>query len=313
MKQDSQADQDLMELEALLDCKVLQDFQANQVKKDQMDPKVWTDSKETLDSVGGKALRESGVILEKRALVVSLVTQEKMELMEPLVIRERLGLMGLQEHQDLLDPPEVPVQLAHLDPKVSREQLEHLVFPERKEPQVTQVLREKGENRVYQDDEVYRDPREKEELMVHLVVTVRKGRKDHRVILDRLDHRDYQAPQDNRASLVKMEPLDHQEHRVRPDQQALPAFLVRVVKGVIQVPRVNQGHEVPKDGKEGAASQGHWEHLVNKDLRVSGVPQEPVEQQDFLAKMVLQENQEPVAKMDKREKGVQMVFQVKMA
>ena len=33
------------------------------------------------------------------------------------------------------------------DPKVSREQLEHLAFPERKEPQVTQVLREKGENR----------------------------------------------------------------------------------------------------------------------------------------------------------------------
>lgn len=33
------------------------------------------------------------------------------------------------------------------DLKVSREQLEHLVFLERKEPQVTQVLREKGENR----------------------------------------------------------------------------------------------------------------------------------------------------------------------
>ena len=30
---------------------------------------------------------------------------------------------------------------------MSREQLEHLAFPERKEPQVTQVSREKGENR----------------------------------------------------------------------------------------------------------------------------------------------------------------------
>ena len=30
---------------------------------------------------------------------------------------------------------------------MSREQLEHLAFPERKEPQVTRVSREKGENR----------------------------------------------------------------------------------------------------------------------------------------------------------------------
>lgn len=313
MKQGSQADQDLMELEALLDCKVLQDFQAHRVKKDQTDLKAWMDSKETLDSVGGKVPRESGVILEERVLVVSLVTQEKMELMEHLAIGETLGLMGLQEHQDLLDPLDLLVQLVLLDPKVSREQLEHLVFPERKDLQVTQVLREKGENRAYQDGEVYRDPRAKEELMVPLVKTARKGRKEHRVTLDRLDHRDYQAPQDNRASLVRMEPLGHQEHRVRLDHQALQAFLVRVVKGVIQAPRVKQGHEVPKDGKEGEASQEQWEHLVSKELRVSVVPREPLEQQDFLAKMVLQENQEPMAKMDKREKGVQMVFQVKMA
>lgn len=312
MKQGSQDDQDLMELEALLDCKVLQDFQAHQVKKDRMDPKAWTDSKETLDCVGGKAQRESGVMLEERVLMVSLVHQEKMELMEQLAIRERLGLMGLQDHQDLLDPVEVPVQLAHLDPKVSREHLGCPVFLEQKEPQVTQVSREKGANRVYQDDEVHRDPREKEELMVLLVKMARKGRKEHRVILDRLDHRDYQVPQENRATLVKMEPLGHQEPRVRLDHQALPAFLVRVAKGVIQAPRVNQGHEVPQDGKEVAASQEPWEHLVNKDLRVSVVPQELLELQDFLAKMVLQENQEPVAKMDKRENGVLMVFQAKM-
>ena len=36
------------------------------VKKDHKGPKAWTDSKEILDSVGGKAPRESGVILVER-------------------------------------------------------------------------------------------------------------------------------------------------------------------------------------------------------------------------------------------------------
>ena len=40
------------------------------VKKDQKDPKVWTDSRETLDSVEGKVPRESGVILEERCCLI---------------------------------------------------------------------------------------------------------------------------------------------------------------------------------------------------------------------------------------------------
>lgn len=40
------------------------------VKKDRTDPKAWTDSKETLDCVGGKAQRESGVMLEERCCLI---------------------------------------------------------------------------------------------------------------------------------------------------------------------------------------------------------------------------------------------------
>jgi len=312
VKQVSQVDQDLMELEALLDYKVLQDLQAHRETKDQMDQTAWMDSKATLDSLGGKAPKESGVILERRALMVSRAPQEEMALMEQLVSRERLGQMGLQEHQDLSDLQELPVHKAHLDPKVSRDRLVHLVLPERKDPQETQVLREKGENRVYQDEEVFRVPPEKEELTVPLVKMVRKGRKEHRVILDRLDHRDCQVRLENRASLARMEPMDPQEHRVRLEHLAHLAYLVRVEKGVIQALLVNQGQEVLMDGLEGGASKEQWVQLVNKDLRVNVVPQGFLELRDFLAKMVLQENQEPMAEMGKRENGVQMVFQVKM-
>lgn len=312
MKQVSQVDQDLMELKALLDYKVLQDLQAHREIKDQMDQKAWMDSKATLDTLGGKAPRESGVVLEERVLMVSRAPQEEMALMDHLVIGERLGQMGLQEHQDLSDLQELPVHKAHLDPKVSRDRLVHLVLPARKDLQETQVLREKGENRVYQDEEVQRVPREKEEVTVPLVKTARKDRREHRVILVRLDHRDCQAHLEHRASLVRMEPMDPQEHRVRLEHLARLAYLARVENGVMQALLVNQGQEVLMDGLEGGASKEQWVQLVNKDLRVNVVPQEFLELQDFLAKMVLEENQEPMAEMDKRENGVQMVFQVEM-
>lgn len=99
---------------------------------------------------------------------------------------------------------------------------------------------------------------------------------------------------------------------MRPDQPDLQAFLARVVNGEIQALRVNQGHEVLKDGKEGVANLDSWEQLVNKDPRVSAVLLDLLEQPDFLVKMVLEENQEPMAEMGKREKGDQMVLQVKM-
>ena len=59
------------------DCKLPFNFMKRifRVKKDQMDPKVWTDSRETLDSVEGKVLRESGVILEERYCLIHNYSQ----------------------------------------------------------------------------------------------------------------------------------------------------------------------------------------------------------------------------------------------
>lgn len=71
-------------------------------------------------------------------------------------------------------------------------------------------------------------------------------------------------------------------------------------------------HEVHEDDKESEANQDRWEPLENKVPQDSVALQAPWAQQDYQEQMEVLENQEILAKMDKKEKGDLMVLLERM-